>query len=77
MVLDQTGAITAGRPALTDVRPVAGFGEATLLRLATAAEADSGHQSAAAIVSGARHVAWRSAVPDHRRDGTQFPVGGR
>src|SRR6266567_573584 len=43
IVLDKTGTITAGRPALTDVRPAAGFDQARLLALAAAAEADSEH----------------------------------
>ena len=43
MVLDKTGTITAGKPALTDVRPAAGFDQVRLLALAAAAEADSEH----------------------------------
>jgi Cu+-exporting ATPase len=54
VVLDKTGTITAGRPALTDVRPAAGFTGDELLALAAAAEADSEHPLAAAIVAGAR-----------------------
>src|SRR6266487_1349244 len=54
IVLDKTGTITAGKPALTDVRPAAGFDEAGLLALVAAAEADSEHPLAAAIVTGAR-----------------------
>jgi len=54
IVLDKTGTITAGKPALTDVRPVAGFDETALLGLVAAAEADSEHPLAAAIVAGAR-----------------------
>src|SRR5215472_14531847 len=54
MVLDKTGTITAGRPALTDVRPAGRWSEAELLALAAAAEADSEHPLGAAIVAGAR-----------------------
>src|SRR6266508_316391 len=54
IVLDKTGTITAGKPALTDVRPVSGFAENELLALAAAAEVDSEHPLAAAIVTGAR-----------------------
>jgi Cu+-exporting ATPase len=54
IVLDKTGTITAGKPALTDVRPAGGFDETRLLALAGAAEADSEHPLAAAIVAGAR-----------------------
>jgi P-type Cu+ transporter len=54
VVLDKTGTITEGKPALTDVRPAGGFDETGLLALAAAAEADSEHPLAAAIVAGAR-----------------------
>ncbi|MHB1873755.1 MAG: heavy metal translocating P-type ATPase [Streptosporangiaceae bacterium] len=54
IVLDKTGTITAGKPALTDVRPADGFDEAGLLTLVAAAEADSEHPLGAAIVAGAR-----------------------
>ncbi len=54
VVLDKTGTITAGKPALTDVRPVNGFAETELLRLVAAAENDSEHPLAAAVVAGAR-----------------------
>ena len=54
VVLDKTGTITAGKPALTDVRPAGGFTEDGLLTLVAAAEADSEHPLAAAIVAGAR-----------------------
>lgn len=54
VVLDKTGTITAGKPALTDVRPAPGFAEAELLALVAAAEADSEHPLATAVVAGAR-----------------------
>ena len=54
IVLDKTGTITAGRPALTDVRLAGAWDEADLLGLVSAAEADSEHPLAAAIVAGAR-----------------------
>ncbi|HSR22027.1 MAG TPA: heavy metal translocating P-type ATPase, partial [Candidatus Eisenbacteria bacterium] len=54
VVLDKTGTITRGQPALTDVVPVGGLGESDLLRLAAAAERPSEHPLAAAVVSGAR-----------------------
>ncbi len=53
IVLDKTGTITAGRPALTDVIPLEGFTADGLLALAASAEADSEHPLAAAIVAGA------------------------
>jgi Cu+-exporting ATPase len=54
VVLDKTGTITAGKPVLTDVRPVGDFGERELLALVAGAEADSEHPLAAAVVAGAR-----------------------
>jgi P-type Cu+ transporter len=53
IVLDKTGTITAGRPALTDVIPLDGLDPDGLLALAASAEADSEHPLAAAIVAGA------------------------
>ncbi|MFD8079408.1 heavy metal translocating P-type ATPase [Streptomyces sp. NPDC059718] len=54
VVLDKTGTITAGAPALTGIHPVGGFDESVLLELVAAAEADSEHPLASAIVAGAR-----------------------
>ncbi|PVZ14779.1 heavy metal translocating P-type ATPase [Actinomycetospora cinnamomea] len=54
IVLDKTGTITAGRPALTDIRATAPFSEDDLLRLVAAAEADSEHPLATAVVATAR-----------------------
>ncbi|MFI0928013.1 heavy metal translocating P-type ATPase [Streptomyces sp. NPDC021012] len=54
VVLDKTGTVTVGKPVLTDVHPVDGVDEAELLRLVAAAETDSEHPLAQAIVSGAR-----------------------
>ncbi|HUY48860.1 MAG TPA: copper-translocating P-type ATPase, partial [Streptosporangiaceae bacterium] len=53
IVLDKTGTITAGKPALTDVIALDGFTDGTVLALAAAAEADSEHPLAAAITAGA------------------------
>jgi Cu+-exporting ATPase len=54
MVLDKTGTITAGKPALTDIRTAGQRDPADLLALVAAAESDSEHPLAAAIVAGAR-----------------------
>jgi Cu+-exporting ATPase len=54
IVLDKTGTITAGKPALTDIVPLGDLDEAGLLRLAAAAESDSEHPLASAVVAGAR-----------------------
>ncbi|MFJ6479865.1 MULTISPECIES: heavy metal translocating P-type ATPase [unclassified Streptomyces] len=54
VVLDKTGTVTAGKPVLTDVHPADGFADDELLALVAAAEADSEHPLAGAIVTGAR-----------------------
>ena len=53
VVLDKTGTITAGKPAVTDVVTEADFAADEVLALAAAAERDSEHPLAAAIVDGA------------------------
>ena len=53
IVLDKTGTITAGHPTLTDVLPRDGVDPDDLLALVAAAEADSEHPLARAIVAGA------------------------
>jgi P-type Cu+ transporter len=54
VVLDKTGTITAGRPVLTDVWLAGRWDQDKLLALVAAAESDSEHPLAAAIVAGAR-----------------------
>ena len=54
IVLDKTGTITAGKPALTDVCVTGTLAENELLMLVAAAEADSEHPIASAVVAGAR-----------------------
>ncbi|MBE0454110.1 MAG: heavy metal translocating P-type ATPase [Roseovarius sp.] len=54
VVLDKTGTITRGKPALTDVHALPGFDEARVLRAAASVEAGSEHPLAQAIVTGAR-----------------------
>jgi Cu+-exporting ATPase len=53
IVLDKTGTITLGKPAVTDVVTAAGFEVNAVLALAAAAERDSEHPLATAIVDGA------------------------
>ena len=53
VVLDKTGTITNGTPILTDVLPADGFDASELLALIAAAERDSEHPLAAAIVADA------------------------
>ena len=54
IVLDKTGTITLGTPAVTDVLAADGFRETELLRLAATAERGSEHPLGAAIVARAR-----------------------
>ncbi|MCC6731428.1 MAG: heavy metal translocating P-type ATPase [Chthonomonadales bacterium] len=54
VVLDKTGTLTVGKPALADVVAADGADPAEALRLAAGAERGSEHPIAAAIVAGAR-----------------------
>ena len=54
IVLDKTGTITAGKPTLTDVEVVGAVREDELLAVVAAAEADSEHPVATAVVAAAR-----------------------
>lgn len=51
VIMDKTGTITAGRPAVTAIVPAAGIEAAQLLRIAAALEVPSEHPFAEAIVS--------------------------
>jgi P-type Cu+ transporter len=53
LVLDKTGTITKGQPALTDVLPLADYSAETLLTVAAIADRHSEHPLAEAIVQGA------------------------
>ncbi|MFD0367998.1 heavy metal translocating P-type ATPase [Streptomyces sp. NPDC059071] len=81
IVLDKTGTVTEGRPVLTDVEPVGGFGEDELLALAAAAESDSEHPLARAVVEGARDrglsVPSASAFDSVTGKGVRATVDGR
>jgi P-type Cu+ transporter len=63
IVLDKTGTLTVGRPVLQAVRPVKGYFEEDLLRLAAAAEERSNHPLAHAVVDYARaqSIKWEPA----------------
>ncbi len=58
VVLDKTGTITRGKPAVAQVVPLAGFDKDEILRLAAAAEASSEHPLARAVADfvEAQHV---------------------
>jgi Cu+-exporting ATPase len=81
IVLDKTGTITKGKPALTDIVAGPDFDEATVLRLAASADRPSEHPLAQAIVAGARDRGFDppepesfDAVPGH---GARATVEGR
>ena len=65
IVLDKTGTITAGHPALTDINPLPGFGAEELLALVAAAETDSEHPLAAGH-RGRRRRTGRHGAARHR-----------
>jgi len=81
VVLDKTGTITVGKPTVTDVVPAEGFESDAVLKLAAAAERDSEHPLAAAIVESAAErqltppeLSSFEAVPGH---GIRARIGGR
>ncbi|BAI95546.1 copper-translocating P-type ATPase [Sphingobium sp. TA15] len=54
LVVDKTGTLTEGRPAVTGIVPATGFDDGEVLRLAAAVERASEHPLALAIVEAAR-----------------------
>ena len=54
IVVDKTGTLTEGKPAVTELLPAEGVDEQELLRLAAAVETNSEHPLAAAMVEAAR-----------------------
>ncbi|WP_287783049.1 heavy metal translocating P-type ATPase [Oceanibaculum sp.] len=54
VIVDKTGTLTEGRPKVTAIRTLGGFGEDDLLRLLASLEQSSEHPLAAAIVAAAR-----------------------
>lgn len=64
IVLDKTGTITKGEPALTDVVAADGFAENEFLRIVASAERQSEHPLAAAIVRGAEKRGLDFAKPE-------------
>ncbi|MDZ4862606.1 MAG: heavy metal translocating P-type ATPase [Gemmatimonadota bacterium] len=63
-LLDKTGTITIGRPALASVSPVAPFSEAEVLGLAAAVDAGSGHLLARSVVAEALRRGLPSGTAD-------------
>jgi len=65
IVLDKTGTITKGEPALTDVRPVDSLSEDELVGLVASAERSSEHPLGQAIVQGAQERGSSLLEPSH------------
>jgi len=80
IVLDKTGTITRGEPAVHALLPAAGSGEEQLLRLATAVEANSEHPLARAVedAADAREIEFPDAhqFMSHTGRGVQATVEG-
>ena len=81
VVFDKTGTLTEGRPSVTDIIPAAAVTEAELLQLAAAADAQSEHPLAVAVVEAAKTRAVPidrpsdfEAIPGH---GVRASVGAR
>ncbi|MBA2319523.1 MAG: heavy metal translocating P-type ATPase [Deltaproteobacteria bacterium] len=81
IVLDKTGTITRGEPAVRDVVPAGGTDAAELLRVAAAAEASSEHPLARAIEEAAEERGIELAVVDdfrsHTGRGVEVHLEGR
>jgi Cu2+-exporting ATPase len=81
IVLDKTGTLTEGKPALTDVVTSDGMAEEELLRLVASAERGSEHPLAEAIVQGARErglaLAEATAFDSIAGHGIRATVDGR
>ncbi len=87
-VLDKTGTLTCGRPALTAIAPVGGVAEDRLLRLAASAELTSEHLLGRALVTEARERQLELSEPENFRlhpgrgvtatvDGHEIAVGNQ
>ncbi len=81
VILDKTGTLTMGAPALTDVLAVEGFAEDEILALVASVERSSEHPLAAAIVKGAQARGLDLAEPTEfdsvTGQGVRARLGGR
>lgn len=77
LVVDKTGTLTEGKPRLTDVLPVGGLDEASLLRIAASLERSSEHPLAAAVVRAAEDRGIRLEDASGFRSVTSGGVAGR
>ena len=71
LVVDKTGTLTEGKPAVTSIIAAEGIDEADLLRLAASVEQASEHPLAAAIVAAARE----RGIPLAKVMGFDSPTG--
>jgi P-type Cu+ transporter len=81
LLIDKTGTLTKGKPALTTAEALAPFDDATMLRLAASVERASEHPLGAAVVAGAEERGLKlGAVSDfrsHAGKGVSGVVDGR
>ncbi len=77
LIMDKTGTLTEGRPALVGIHPAGGFKEDELLRLAASLETHSEHPLAAAIVAGAKLRNFAPAAIEEFASITGGGVSGR
>ena len=81
IVLDKTGTLTRGKPAVTAITPLKGWSEQELLRIAAAAEVGSEHPIGEAIVACARDrqvdLPPAEGFAAHAGRGVSATVGGR
>ncbi len=73
VVLDKTGTITIGKPALTDIINSEGFNEEGIIKFAASLEKNSEHPLAEAILEGAKS---RSIAPSDPKDFKAIPGHG-
>ncbi len=76
IILDKTGTLTQGHPAVTDVVPLRGFDEVRLVRIATALEKRSEHPFARAITEYAQGRSLAAPDPSGFNSLTGFGVQG-
>jgi Cu+-exporting ATPase len=77
LVIDKTGTLTQGKPALSSVVPFGGRSEAEVLQIAASLERGSEHPLAAAIVAGASARGLTLVAPDGFASHTGKGVSGR
>jgi ATPase, P-type (transporting), HAD superfamily, subfamily IC len=63
LVLDKTGTLTEGKPAVTDIIPLAGYGKADVLAYAASAEINSEHPLGRAVVEEAKKNGMKVKFP--------------